>query len=137
VSQTNRFPSTILIVDDSQDIRDMLKVVVEALGYSTLEATHGREALEIAKQCMPDLILMDLSMPVMDGFGATRIIREQPDIGQVPIVAVSAHNTPRYRMEALQVGCNEYLSKPVNFAELSKLITRLLSGSAGFATEAA
>ena len=137
MSQTNRFQSTILIVDDSQDIRDLLKVVVGALGYSTLEAADGREALEIAKQRTPDLILMDLSMPVMDGFGATRIIREMPDIGQIPIVAVSAHNTPQHRTQALQVGCNEYLSKPVNFAELSKLITRLLSGAAGLATEAA
>lgn len=104
----------------------MVRYVLHAQGYRVTEAINGQEALTIARTEQPDLILMDLSMPVLDGFGATRELRRITDLCDVPIIAVSAHNSTDHRAKALDVGFNDYLTKPVDFTHMIELIRRLL-----------
>jgi CheY-like chemotaxis protein len=115
-----------MIVDDSDDIRSMLKLVLDMRGYRVIEAANGQEAVEIAQTTCPDLVLMDLSMPVLDGFGAVRAMREIEQMCAAPIVAISAHNTPDHRAKAFAVGFNDYLTKPIDFSQLVNLVGRLL-----------
>ncbi|HYY58975.1 MAG TPA: response regulator [Pyrinomonadaceae bacterium] len=116
----------VMIVDDSDDIREMIKFVLDGRGYRVVEAGNGQEALKLARVVCPALILMDLSMPVLDGFGAARGIREITEMCKVPIVAISAHNTIDHRAKALAVGFDDYLTKPLNFAQMLNLIQRFL-----------
>jgi CheY-like chemotaxis protein len=116
----------VLIVDDSDDIREMVKFVLESRGYRVSEAVNGQEALKIAQKECPHLILMDLNMPVLDGFGAARGIREITRMCDVPIVAISAHNTIDHRAKASAVGFNDYLTKPINFVQMIDLIRRFI-----------
>ena len=117
---------TIMVVDDSEDIRDVLKETLNMYGYNVVEATDGQEAVEIAKSELPDLILMDLCMPVLDGYAATRLIREAAETSDVPIVACSALDTLDHRAKAFAVGCNGYITKPIDFVYLSNLLCRFL-----------
>jgi CheY-like chemotaxis protein len=116
----------VMIVDDSNDIREMVKFVLASHGYKVVEAENGQEAMKLAEIECPDLILMDLSMPILDGFGAARGIREIEKMCDVPIVAISAHDTLDHRAKARAVGFDDYLTKPINFAQLSTLIQRFL-----------
>ena len=118
------------MVDDNEDIREMLRYMVERLGYRVIEAENGRKAVEIAHQTSPDLILMDLSMPVMDGLAATRTLRTMAELCHVPIVAVSANRREQSQAAALDAGCNEYLTKPVNFHQLHSLLDNWLPARA-------
>ena len=120
---------TVMVVDDNEDLREMLRYMVERLGYRVVEAENGREAVEIARHKCPDLILMDLSMPVMDGFAATRLLRKMKEFCDVPIVAVSANRREQSQTEAFAAGCNEYLTKPVNFHQLHNLLGTWLPAS--------
>ena len=95
-------------------------------GYRVVEASDGEQAVELAVQKQPALILMDLSLPKLDGLAATRKIREHKLIGKVPIVAVSAHDSPETRTEALAAGCDEYVTKPIDFDQLDELLKRFL-----------
>jgi CheY-like chemotaxis protein len=117
---------TVMVVDDHEDLREMLRYMVERLGYRVVEAENGREAVEIARHRCPDLILMDLSMPVMDGFAATRLIRKMDEVCHVPIVAISANRREQAQAAAFAAGCNEYLTKPVNFHQLNSLLDNWL-----------
>lgn len=118
---------TIIVVDDSSDIRLMMRITLEMRGYRVLEAENGQIAVELAKQKCPDLILMDLNMPVLDGLAATRVLRELKAMCRVPIIAVSANSKQSHKADALAAGCNEYLTKPVNFKELDHLLNSLLA----------
>ncbi len=104
----------------------MMRRLLEMAGYRVVEASDGEEAVELALQERPELILMDLSLPKLDGLAATRRIRRQKGFGRVPIVAVSAHDSPESRSEALAAGCNEYVTKPIDFDELKSLVHRFL-----------
>ncbi|MGB7924539.1 MAG: response regulator [Pyrinomonadaceae bacterium] len=125
----DRPTSTIMVVDDDEDIRYMMRVLLEEDGYRVLEAENGQRALEIAQSGYPDLILMDLSMPVLDGFAATRRLRALTKIGDVPIIAVTAHDTPEHRTNASAAGINEYLTKPVDFVKLDQLLAQFLKAA--------
>jgi len=114
------------VVEDFEDSRYMLRQLLELAGYRVVEATDGEEAIELAVTRRPELILMDLSLPKLDGLSATRRIRQQQGLSHVPIVAVSAHDSPGTRTEALAAGCNEYVTKPIDFDQLSLLLHRLL-----------
>lgn len=116
----------IMVVDDNEDLREMLRFMVERLGYQVVEAENGHEAIEIARRRCPDVILMDLSMPVMDGLAATRLLREIENMCHVPIIAISANRREQSQADALAAGCNEYLTKPVNFHQLSTLLGSFL-----------
>src|SRR5215831_10811160 len=106
-----------LVVEDFDDSRFMMRRLLESADYRVVEATDGEEAVRIALQERPQLILMDLSLPKLDGLAATRRIRQQKGFDRIPIVAVSAHDSADSRSEALAAGCDEYVTKPINFDE--------------------
>jgi len=115
-----------LVVEDFEDSRFMMRRLLEMAGYSVLEASDGEQAVKLALQERPELILMDLSLPKLDGLAATRQIRKLRGLGKVPIVAVSAHDAPESRDEALAAGCDEYVTKPIDFDQLYALLNRFL-----------
>lgn len=117
---------TVLLVEDTEDNRFMMRRLLEMAGYEVVEATNGEEAVKLAGSEHPQLVLMDLSLPVIDGLAATRAIRKLDGFGKVPIVAVSAHDSSDFQAEALAAGCNGYITKPIDFGELEQLIARLL-----------
>ena len=117
---------TVLLVEDTEDNRFMMRRLLEMSGYNVVEATNGEEAVRLAEAESPSLILMDLSLPVIDGLAATRLIRKLPNAANTPIIAVSAHDTTDFLSEALQAGCNSYITKPIDFSELEQLIVREL-----------
>lgn len=104
----------------------MMRRLLEMAGYRVVEATDGEQAVELAIQQKPAVILMDLSLPKLDGLSATRRIREHRGFSDVPIVAVSAHEGPESRDEALAAGCDEYMTKPIDFDQLTSLLSRYL-----------
>lgn len=117
----------VLLVEDTEDNRFMMRTLLEMSGYRVAEATNGAEAVRTAEHEKPEIILMDLSLPLVDGLDATRRIRELPDLRNVPIIAVSAHDTADFHAEALAAGCDAYITKPIDFTELEDLITSLVS----------
>lgn len=117
---------TVLLVEDTEDNRFMMRRLLEMSGYHVVEATNGEEAVRLAAAESPGLILMDLSLPVIDGLAATRLIRKLPNGANTPIIAVSAHDTSDFLTEALQAGCNSYITKPIDFNELEQLIVQEL-----------
>jgi two-component system cell cycle response regulator DivK len=119
-------PRTILVVDDFDDTRLLLRTWLERQGFRVLEAENGTRAVAVAETERPNLIIMDVEMPEMDGLAATRKLRELKNFALVPIVAVSAYGADQYRDHALAAGCNEYVSTPFEPDELEKLIRALL-----------
>jgi CheY-like chemotaxis protein len=117
----------VLLVEDTEDNRFMMRRLLEMAGYRVVEATNGEEAVKVARNESPRLILMDLSLPVIDGLAATRLIRKLPDCQKTPIIAVSAHDSSDFQVDALDAGCNSYITKPIDFNELEELIARLLA----------
>ncbi|HVF43229.1 MAG TPA: response regulator [Pyrinomonadaceae bacterium] len=116
----------VLVVEDFEDNRFMMRRLLEMSGYRVVEAVNGNQAVEAAASEHPDIILMDLSLPQLDGLAATRRIREQQQGSRrVPIVAVSAHDSADFHAEALAAGCNEYVTKPIDFDQLVNLLSRL------------
>jgi two-component system cell cycle response regulator DivK len=115
----------VLVVEDFEDNRFMMRRLLEMSGYSVVEAVNGNQAVEMAVSVHPDIILMDLSLPQLDGLAATRRIRSQEGLGRVPIVAVSAHDSADFHAEALAAGCNEYVTKPIDFDQLVSLLDRM------------
>src|SRR5215813_3828403 len=116
----------ILLVEDTEDNRFMMRRLLEMDGYAVVEARNGDEAVTVAKVEKPQLILMDLSLPVIDGLAATRLLRQIPEFTETPIIAVSAHDTSDFKGDALAAGCNSYITKPIDFGELEELIEMLL-----------
>ena len=104
----------------------MMRRLLEMSGYRVVEAMNGEEAVKRAKADSPHLILMDLSLPVIDGLAATRLIRRLPQCESTPIIAVSAHDTSDFQSEAIEAGCNSYVTKPIDFNDLEELIAQLL-----------
>ena len=116
-----------LVVEDFEDSRFMMRRLLEMAGYNVVEATDGQQAVELAVQKHPSVILMDLSLPKLDGLSATREIRKHSGFHDVPIVAVSAHDGPESRSEALAAGCDEYITKPIDWEQLNALVAKFLS----------
>src|SRR5689334_12318950 len=117
---------TILLVEDFDDNSLMTKLWLTKKGYQVIEAENGAEAVALAQREHPDLIIMDMMMPGVDGLDATRQIREYQSLQTTPIVAVSAYGAEQYRHKALDAGCNEYVPTPFYLDSLSKLIERLI-----------
>ena len=117
---------TVLVVEDFEDNRFMMRRLLEMSGYHVVEAVNGQQAVELAGEESPDVILMDLSLPMLDGLAATRKIRERDQLSRVPIIAVSAHDSADFHAEALAAGCNEYVTKPIDFDQLIQLLDRIL-----------
>jgi len=118
---------TIMVVEDYDDTRLVLRKALEQLGYSVLEASNGQEAVDIAGRELPDLILMDLDLPILDGIAATQRIRQHAGLERVPIVAVTAYPMSYTHVKAFAKGCDEYMPKPIDMTELANLVNRYLS----------
>jgi CheY-like chemotaxis protein len=121
----------ILVVEDFEDSRYSLCRLLELSGHEVLEATDGQQAVDVTLSVRPDLVLMDLTLPVIDGFDATRRIRAAEESHHVPIVAVSGYDSTSVHGEALEAGCDGYLTKPIDFDALEGLIDRLVGGERG------
>src|SRR5215213_4910779 len=116
----------VLIVEDVADVRAMMKILIQIHGFETILARDGYEAVEKAKEFRPDIILMDLMMPVMDGFMATRLIKENEELKKIPILAVTAYGDTNIE-KVLEVGFDAVISKPLEFENLKPLLNRYLS----------
>jgi len=139
---TNRLPTTeelaseddapkeyrILVAEDSADSAVPISLHLQDAGYQVVIASDGAEAVRVAALTKPDVILMDISMPVLDGLAATRQIREESAPSYIPIIAISAFSTSGFLRAAHDVGFDGYLTKPINFERLDELIKSLLPG---------
>jgi two-component system cell cycle response regulator DivK len=117
---------TIMVVEDYDDTRVLLRKSLETLGYSVVEASNGQEAVDIADRARPDLILMDLDLPILDGIAATQCIRQKPELTSVPIVALTAYPMSYSHVKAFAKGCDEYMRKPIDMTELERIVARYL-----------
>ena len=126
MGETEKIKHTIMVVEDYDDTRELLKHALEVKGYHVLEAANGQEAVDLAERERPDLILMDLDLPILDGIAATNKIRQHSRMEKVPIVAVTAYPLSYTRVKAFARGCNEYMSKPIDLEELDEVIVRYL-----------
>lgn len=116
----------VLIVEDNVDNFELVRFLLERAGYQVLSATNGREGLDVARRERPDLILMDLSMPEMDGWNAASRLKADEETRHIPILALTAHTLPGDRKRAIDAGCDGYISKPINVASFEKLVATLL-----------
>ena len=112
----------VLLADDFDDVRGLMKYVLEASGYEVIEAFDGYQAVEKAVSAHPDVILMDLAMPIMDGIQATQAIRQHDDLAAVPILAVTSYGD-FYNDRARNVGCTEVIQKPLDIDRLEPLVS--------------
>jgi two-component system cell cycle response regulator DivK len=119
-------PKRVLLVDDFEDSRFSLSKLLQIEGYEVLEAGDGAQAVELALDRKPDLILMDLSLPVIDGLSATRQIRQDDAMKSVPIIALTAHDLIDFQAQAKDAGCTDYATKPVDFNVLMTLMSKYL-----------
>jgi len=117
---------TVLVVEDAEDARYLMRLELESLGYLVLEAEDGKKAVEVALQDRPDIILMDLSLPVMNGLAAAEEIRASDGLHGVPIIAITAHQETDFRAGAKAAGFDAYVTKPIDIKWLSELIEGLL-----------
>ncbi len=117
----------ILVVEDNLDNKMLIGDFLTLLGYDLIYAQDGEQAIAQAAAEQPDLILMDLSLPLLDGWEATRAIRANPDLPQMPIIALTAHAMIGDRERALAAGCNDYVSKPIDFKELTGKLRHFLA----------
>ncbi|HEX5708069.1 MAG TPA: response regulator [Pyrinomonadaceae bacterium] len=121
--------TTVLVADDFEDSRLVLRLMLEASEYRVIEASDGREAVESVRRERPDLVLMDLNMPHVDGLAATKQIRECQDACRdVPIVAVTAFDTYGMREAAMEAGCDDYVARPFDLERLESVLRRCLMG---------
>ena len=121
--------AVILVVDDYECNRELLNMFLSVNGYNVIEASNGLEAVRVAIITPPDLIIMDLAMPVLDGYGAVRLLREVPKICEVPIVACTAYDKETHWAQAMSVGFDDFLTKPIDFVELNCVIDRFLKAA--------
>jgi two-component system cell cycle response regulator DivK len=115
-------PKKILIVEDNQDSRELIVKILKNRGYQLIEAVDGEDALEKAITERPDLILMDISIPKIDGYEVTRMLKSRKEFKYTPIVALTAHAMKGDREKAMESGCEGYIAKPINIHELPEQI---------------
>ena len=118
----------LLLVEDNEENRDGLSRHLRRKGFEVLVAVDGQQGVEAARTGAPDLILMDMSLPVLDGWEATRQLKAAPETRHIPVIALTAHAMAGDREKALAAGCDEYDTKPVEFARLLGKIQALLGG---------
>lgn len=114
----------VLLVEDTDDSRELFRVMLERFGHEVIEATNGKEGIQAAISHKPDLVLMDLSMPEVDGFEATATLRSISSFTGLPIIAITAHSQSQWRDRALRAGCNDYLLKPISPEDLSSTLQK-------------
>jgi CheY-like chemotaxis protein len=117
----------ILVVEDNPDNRTLILDLLRALNYAVLEAKDGIEGVEMALKEKPSLILMDLSLPRKDGWEATRELKANDEVSHIPIIALTAHAMLGDKERALETGCDDYVTKPINMMELTRKLKSYLS----------
>lgn len=117
----------ILVVEDNRDNMMLITDLLQTLEYVVIQASDGQSGVTLAEAELPDLILMDLSLPVMDGWAATRHIKANPALQHIPIIALTAHAMVGDRERALAAGCDDYLAKPIDLSLLTVKITQLMT----------
>ena len=127
MSEKDTKDRTVLVVEDDDDARFFMRLELERLGYIVSEAENGEKAIELACNERPDVILMDLGLPVLDGIAATERIRATDGLSSVPVIAVTAHHETDFREEAKAAGFNAYVTKPIEVPWLHELIKGLLA----------
>jgi len=123
--EVNADKPLVLVVEDHEDTRLMLRTMLEMIGCHVIEAANGSEAVEVAQREQPGLILMDGSLPLLDGLSATRRMRELSELDDVPIVALSGHAKPEFHTAAIAAGCDDCFVKPIEFEQIKNLISCL------------
>lgn len=116
----------ILVIEDNRDNITLISDMLISMNYEAILAYDGQRGVEIAAAEKPDLILMDLSLPVLDGWTATKTIKADPELKHIPVIALTAHAMPGDRERALEAGCDDYASKPINMPELSLKISQFM-----------
>lgn len=119
-------PKRILMVEDEPYNRKLLRDLLQKFGYETTEATDGEQGVELTKKIKPDLVLMDIGMPKLDGLEATRILKADISTQNIPVVALTAFAMSGDKERVLEAGCDGYITKPVNVQELLKTIEQFL-----------
>ena len=119
--------TTILIVEDNEMNRDMLSRRLQRRGFDVVMAVDGEQGVAMARAEAPDLILMDMSLPVLDGWEATRRLKADPDVRGIPVIALTAHAMSGDREKAVEAGCDDYDTKPIDFPRLLEKIDGLLN----------
>ncbi|NOY98047.1 MAG: response regulator [Chloroflexi bacterium] len=116
----------ILIVEDNFDNLALVRFLLEHADYEVLAAQNGRDGLAVARKERPDLVLMDLSLPKMDGWSATKAIKSDPKTAHIPLLALTAHTLPEDRRRAMQAGCDGYISKPIDIATFVDVVAQAI-----------
>lgn len=125
--------ATILLVEDNADNQEIYRIILTHHGYSVLQAWDGERAVGMAREHGPDLILMDLTMPVVDGLAATRMLKADPATAAIPVIALTAHVTPEDQQAAEEAGCVSFLSKPAEPRKVAAEVGRVLAAGRGTA----
>jgi CheY-like chemotaxis protein len=118
----------VLLVEDNYDNYEMVRFLLERAEYSVVGAHTGREAVSAAREHKPDVILMDLSLPEMDGWEAAREIKNDPEIAHIPLIALTAHTLPGDRQKAIESGFDNYISKPINVSAFYEIVNAVFTG---------
>lgn len=116
----------VLIVEDNLDNFELVRFILTRAGYAVLSASNGLDGVEMARRELPDLVLMDLSMPEMDGWDAARRLKADALTRKIPVLALTAHTLPGDRKRAIEAGCDGYISKPINVSSFEKLVATLV-----------
>lgn len=127
ISMDSYTMTKILLVEDNEDNRDMLSRRLERKDFTVTLAEDGQDGVNKAKSESPDLILMDMSLPIIDGWEATKILKNDSETAQIPIIALTAHAMSSDREKAIKAGCDDYDTKPVDLQRLLDKITKLIS----------
>jgi len=117
----------ILLVEDNELNRDMLSRRLQRKGYEVVTAVNGQEGVDLAKSAMPDLILMDMSLPIIAGWEATKLIKANPSTQGIPVIALTAHAMTGDREKSIEAGCDDYDTKPIDLPRLLGKIEKLIS----------
>ena len=117
----------ILIVEDDSRNLTLFRDLLQRFGYATIEATNGKEGVRLAREHIPNLILMDIQLPVMDGIEATKILKSDVETKEIPVLALTSYAMKGDKEKILKAGCDEYLAKPIDVRELLKTIERYFS----------
>jgi two-component system, cell cycle response regulator DivK len=121
----------VLLVEDNEDNFELVRFLLERAGFEVLAGHDGQEALEIARKELPDLILMDLSLPGIDGWTAAKELKDDPATSHIPLLALTAHTLPGDRKRAMESGFDGYISKPIDVVNFGDSITKVLKGKPG------
>jgi CheY-like chemotaxis protein len=120
---------SILIVEDNLGNLELLKDIFEPRGYNTIGVVNGQDALNIISDNPPDLVIMDIQLPGMDGYTVTKKIKQNPKTNKIPVIAITAYALREDREKALNAGCDEYMSKPIDTREIVTMVEKFIGPS--------